>query len=129
MHFQNTGHPCLTFSIVMSGGQRGPARASLEIAHGVDGDREARAYPRSAQSSSERRAGTGPRGRSGIGAPRIGRGGFTCGYPIDDRRRVERIANVLPPLERNLAGARGPRQMRRYLIFCACAANSAAQCC
>jgi hypothetical protein len=23
MHFQNTGHPCLTFSIVMSGGQRG----------------------------------------------------------------------------------------------------------
>jgi choline dehydrogenase len=49
--------------------------------------------------------------------------GFTCGYPIDDRRRVERIANVLPPMERNLAGARGPRQMRRYLIFCACAAN------
>jgi hypothetical protein len=24
------------------------------------------------------------------------------------------------PMERNLDGARGPRQMRRYLIFCAC---------
>jgi hypothetical protein len=28
------------------------------------------------------------------------------------------------PLERNLAGARGPRQMPRYLIFCASAAIS-----
>jgi choline dehydrogenase-like flavoprotein len=30
--------------------------------------------------------------------------GFTCGYPIDDRRRVERIANVLPPWSGILPG-------------------------
>ena len=28
MHFQNAGHPCLTFSIVMSGGQDGRFAAS-----------------------------------------------------------------------------------------------------
>jgi hypothetical protein len=100
------------------------AHASLEIAHGVDGDRKAGAYPRAAQRSGERRAGARPRGRRGITAISIGRCGFALGYPLDDLRRVERIANACLPIERNLAGARGRRQMRRYLIFRACATIS-----
>ena len=73
------------------------AHASLEIAHGVDGDREARAYPRAAQRSGEGRAAERTRGRRGIGPPRVGRRRFACGYALDDRCRVERIANAAPP--------------------------------
>jgi hypothetical protein len=44
------------------------AHASLEIAHGVDGDREARAYPRAAQRSGEGRAGARTHGRTDVTA-------------------------------------------------------------
>jgi hypothetical protein len=91
------------------------AHASLEIAHGVDGDREARACPRAAQCTGERRAGAGPRGRSGISAPRVGRRGFARGYPLDDRRRVERIAHAAPP--HGAESCRGSRPASNAALF------------
>ena len=72
------------------------AHAALEIALALDRDREARAYLRAAQRSGEGRAGAGTHGSRGVTAISIGRRGFTRGYPLDDRRRVERIANAEP---------------------------------
>ena len=76
-----------------------------------------------AQLLGERRAGARPRGRSGIRAPRVGCRGIA--YISSARPSPRRLANrkrFASPMEQDLAGARGPRQMRRYLIFCACAA-------
>ena len=88
----------------------------------LDG-RAARACPCAAQLSGERRTGTGPRGRSGVRRSGIGRRRFARGYPLGDRRRVERIASTAPAHGAKSAGARGPRQIPRYLIFCACASR------
>jgi hypothetical protein len=50
--------------------------------------------------------------------------------PVAMRSTIAAASNgsqTLPlPIERNLAGARGPRQIWRYLIFRACAAISIA---
>ena len=92
-----------------------PAHASLEIAHGVDGDREARACPRAAQRPGEGRAGAGPPGRRGVTAISIGRRGFARGYPLDDRRRVERIANAAPP--HGAESCRGSRSASNGALF------------
>ena len=59
-----------------------------------------------AQLLGERRAGARPRGRSGIRAPRVGCRGFARGYPLDDRRRVERIANSVPHGAESCRGSR-----------------------
>jgi hypothetical protein len=74
-----------------------------------------------AQLLGERRAGAGPRGRHNVPAISIGR----RASPVAIRSTIVAASTgsqTLPlPMERNLAGARGPCQMRRYLIFCACA--------
>jgi hypothetical protein len=91
------------------------AHASLEIAHGVDGDRKARAYPRAAQCHGEGRACAGPRRRRGIAAISVGRRGFTRGYPLDDRRPVEWIANAAPP--HGAESCRGLRPASNAALF------------
>ena len=91
------------------------AHASLEIAHGVDGDRTARAYPRAAQRSGEGRAGARTHGGRGIGLPRVGCRGFAFGYPLDVQGRVERIANAAPP--HGAESCRGSRPASNAALF------------
>ena len=108
------------------------AHASLEIALALDGDREPRAYPSAAQRPGEGRAGAGPRGRSGIRAPRVGRRGFARGYALGDRPGVDRIANAAPP--HGAESCRGSRPASNAALFdilrlrgnlhCACATIS-----
>ena len=91
------------------------AHASLEVAPALDGDREARAYPHAAQRPGEGRAGARTNGRGGIGPPRVGRRGFARGYALGDRRRVERIANALPP--HGAESCRGSRPASNTALF------------
>jgi hypothetical protein len=108
------------------------AHASLEVALALDGDRETPAYPRAAQCSGKGRSRARTRGRGGIGSPRVGRRDFARGYPIDDRRRVERITNAEPPHEAE--SCRGSRPASNAALFdisrlrdnlhCACATIS-----
>src|SRR5208282_2412499 len=87
----------------------------LGIAPAVDGDREARHYPRAAQCSGEGRASARTHGRRGVTAISIGRRGFAQGYPLDDRRRVERIANPAPP--HGAESCRGSRPASNAALF------------
>ena len=81
----------------------------------LDGDREARADPHTAQFLAERRAGAGPCGGRGVTAISVGSGGFARGYPLDDRRSVERITNAAPPHEAE--SCRGLRSASNTELF------------
>ena len=61
------------------------------------------------------RAGAGPRSRRGIGPPRVGRGGFALGYPLDDQGRVEWIADGSPP--HGAESCRGSRLASNAALF------------
>ena len=63
----------------------------------------------------ERRAGAWPPGRRGVTVISIGRGGFTRGYRLDDRRRVERIADAAPP--HGAESCRGSRPASNAALF------------
>ena len=59
--------------------------------------------------------GAGPRGRRGITAISISRRRFTRDYALDDRRRVEPIANASPPHEAE--SCRGSRPASNAALF------------
>jgi hypothetical protein len=57
----------------------------------------------------------GRRAAPGVTAISIGRRGFARGYPIDDRRRIERIAKAAPP--HGAESCRGPRPASNAALF------------
>jgi hypothetical protein len=91
------------------------AHDSLEVALAPDGDREARAYPSAAQRPGEGRSRAGTHGRRSIGSPGVGRRGFARRYPLDDSRRVERIANAARP--HGAESCRGSRPASNAALF------------
>ena len=84
-----------------------------------------RSRSHAAQLLGEGRAGARTHGRGGIGPPRVGRRDFARGYSLDDRRRVERIANAAPA--HGAESCRGWRPASNAALFdiCACPAGYA----